>query len=86
MPPGPRRPCDFPRMPSTERRFPQPRPLPPARREGPGPDAIASLEERLESPRCPACHAVLRFQIDFQGAYFRCLCTSRRQRLPPRGG
>jgi hypothetical protein len=82
--PVPKRPCDFPRMPSFERRFPPPRPLPFTRRDSPAFEAIASLEERIVTPRCPACHAVLRFQIDFQGVYFRCLCSVHKQRLNPR--
>ncbi len=75
----PRRPCDLPRMPCFERRLPEPRQLAPPLAETP---SIVALTERLQEPRCPACRLVLRFQIDWQGAFFSCLCTEARQRLP----
>ena len=39
------------------------------------------FSERLQTPRCPACRAIIRFQIDCQGAFFRCLCVGLKQRL-----
>ncbi len=39
------------------------------------------FSERLQTPRCPACRAIIRFQIDCQGAFFRCLCVGMKQRL-----
>ena len=39
------------------------------------------FSERLQTPRCPACRAIIRFQIDCQGTFFRCLCVGLKQRL-----
>lgn len=115
-----RRPADWPRMPSVERRHrlllvpsldePADPPLPtgldiarpnpeghstnlrghpPKPRGHPAKSAGNLLKitgnqdfsERLQTPRCPACRAIIRFQIDCQGAFFRCLCVGLKQRL-----
>ena len=123
----PRRPADWPRMPSVERRHrlllvpsldePADPPLPtgldiappnpeghptnlrghppklrghPAKPRGHPAKSAGNLlkltgnqdfSERLQTPRCPACRAIIRFQIDCQGAFFRCLCVGLKQRL-----